>query len=47
MKNPPKLYNTLVQILGQYSHWLDKRHRYTLVWMIVGLLESQNTNLTS
>jgi hypothetical protein len=47
MKNPPKLYNTLVQILGQYSHWLDKRHLYTLVWMIVGLLESQNINLTS
>lgn len=47
MKNSPKLYNTLVQILGQYSHWLDKRHLYTLVWMIVGLLESQSINLTN
>lgn len=45
MKNTPRLYDTLVQILGQHAHWLDKRHLYTLIWMIVGLLESKVISL--
>jgi hypothetical protein len=45
MKNTPKVYNTLNQILGQHVHWLDKRHLYTLIWMIVGLIESQVISL--
>lgn len=40
MKNTPNLYDTMITILGQHTHWLDKRHLYTMVWMIVGLIES-------
>ncbi len=45
MKNTPNLYDTVVHILGQHTHWLDKRHFYTLTWMIVGLIESKTVNL--
>ena len=45
MKNTPKLYDTLIHILGQHTHWLDKRHYYTLAWMIVGLIESKTISL--
>ena len=45
MENTPKLYDTLIQILGQHAHWLDKRHLYTLTWMIVGLTESKVISL--
>jgi len=45
MKNTPKVYDTLIQILGQHVHWLDKRHLYTLIWMIVGLIESKVISL--
>jgi len=45
MKNTPKLYDTLVQLLGQHAQWLDKRHLYTLIWMIVGLIESKVISL--
>jgi len=39
------LYDTLIHILGQHTHWLDKRHLYTLAWMIVGLIESRVISL--
>lgn len=45
MKNTPNLYDTLFQILGQHFQWRDIRHLYTLVWMIVGLLESKTISL--
>ncbi len=45
MENTPKIYDTLIQILGQHAHWLDKRHLYTMVWMIVGLIESKVISL--
>lgn len=45
MKNTPKVYDTLIQILGQHVHWLDKRHLDTLIWMIVGLIESKVISL--
>lgn len=45
MKSTPNLYDTLIQILGQHTHWLDKRHLYTLTWMIVGLIESKVISL--
>ncbi len=45
MKNTPNLYDTLFQILGQHSHWRDIRHLHTLIWMIIGLLESKTINL--
>src|SRR5690606_27944074 len=46
MKSTPNLYDTLIAIFGQHRHWLDKRHMITLVWMIVGLLESGVISLT-
>lgn len=46
MKSTPNLYNTLVTILGQHDKWLDKRHFYTLTWMVVGLIMSKKVNLT-
>ena len=45
MKNTPNLYDTVICILGQHTHWLDKRHLYTLTWMIVGLIESKVISL--
>lgn len=41
MEGTPNLYNTLIDILGQPSHWRDIRHLHTLAWMIVGLLHSK------
>ncbi len=45
MKSTPNLYDTLIHILGQHKHWLDKRHLYTMTWMIVGLIESKVISL--
>lgn len=45
MKSSSNVYDTLIQILGQHKHWLDKRHLYTLTWMIVGLIESKTISL--
>ena len=45
MKNTPDLYDTLFQMLGQHSHWLDIRHLHTLAWMMVGLIKSKTINL--
>lgn len=46
MKSTPNLYNTLVTILGQHRQWLDKRHFYTLAWMVTGLIMSKTISLT-
>ena len=45
MESTPDLYDTLFQIFGQYRHWLDIRHLHTLIWMVVGLIESQTIKL--
>ena len=45
MKNTPNLYDTLIHMLDQHGHWLDQRHLYTFVWMIVGLIESKTIRL--
>jgi hypothetical protein len=47
MENTPRLYDTLVQVLSQHRQWLDVRHRKTLAWMMVGLIESGLISLTS
>lgn len=47
MKNTPNLYNTLIELLGQQSQWLDKRHLQTVVWMMVGLMASGLISLTA
>lgn len=45
MKNTPDLYNTLFQILGQYTQWRDIRHLHTLIWMVIGLIRSRQISL--
>jgi hypothetical protein len=47
MENTPRLYDTLVQMLSQHRKWLDVRHRQTLAWMMVGLIESGLISLAS
>jgi len=46
MKSPQDLNNTLTQLLEQPANWLDKRHLKTLIWMIIGLIESGLISLT-
>jgi len=38
---------TIVKILSQHKKWLDIRHMYTLVWMVVGLIKSEKISLTA
>lgn len=45
MENTPYLYNTLLDVLGQQSKWLDQRHRQTLAWMVMGLICSKTVSL--
>jgi hypothetical protein len=45
MENTPYLYDTLLRVLSQHSHWLDLRHLKTLAWMMVGLIHSHAISL--
>jgi len=45
MENTPYLYDTLLGVLGQHSKWLDRRHRQTLAWMMIGLICSKTVSL--
>jgi len=45
MENTPYLYDTLLDVLSQHSKWLDRRHRQTLAWMMVGLISSKTVSL--
>jgi hypothetical protein len=47
MENTPRLYDTLVTVLGQHRKWLDIRHLKTLAWMMVGLIGSGQISLTA
>lgn len=47
MQVKSRLYHTLVAGLSQVESWLDVRHMKTLVWMVVGLIESEKIGLTS
>jgi hypothetical protein len=47
MENTPRLYDTLLQVLSQHATWLDRRHRQTLAWMMVGLIHSGWISLTA
>jgi hypothetical protein len=46
MESTP-LYQTLLQVLGCHSNWLDLRHRKTLAWMINGLILSGKISLNA
>ena len=45
MENTPYLYETLVKMLSQRTHWVDFRHLKTLAWMMVGLIHSSSISL--
>ena len=46
MENTSRLYETLIQVLGQHRNWLDVRHFKTMAWMMVGLIQSECVNLS-
>lgn len=46
MENNLSMYDTLMKLLGQDAKWRDIRHLKTLVWMVVGLVESGLISLT-
>lgn len=46
MEDTSRLYDTLLETIGQYGRWLDKRHLKTLVWMLVGLIMTEKIGLT-
>jgi hypothetical protein len=45
MENTPRLYDELLKVIGQHGKWLDIRHLYTLVWMVVGLVQTGSVSL--
>ena len=47
MEASPRLYCELLALLGQHSSWRDIRHLYTLLWMVVGLIQSGCVSLTA
>ena len=46
MKNTLSTYDTLMTLFEQPTKWLDHRHLKTLVWMVIGLIESGAISLT-
>jgi Transposase DDE domain len=47
MENTPRLYDTLVQVLGQQTTWGDLRRLKTLAWMMVGLIHAGSISLSA
>jgi Transposase DDE domain len=47
MEKTPRLYNELVELLGQPEQWRDRRHLQTLAWMVVGLIQTSCVSLTA
>lgn len=45
MKKASKLHNALLDFVGQCD-WADQRHAYVLVWMVIGVIQEGNVNLT-
>jgi len=45
MKNTSRLYDALLAFVGQCA-WSDQRHAYVLVWMVIGVIQEGNVNLT-
>ena len=46
MENASRFYNALVALLISSQEWADLRHLYTLVWMVIGLIQAGSVNLT-
>ncbi len=47
MRIKSRLYNTIIKILSQHKKWLDVRHKFTLAWMVVGLIRSEKISPTA
>jgi len=47
MESTPRLSDTLVDVFSQHDNWRDRRHRKTVAWMMVGLIQSQLVRLTA
>lgn len=47
MRIKSRLYNTIIKALSQHKKWLDVRHKFTLAWMVVGLISSEKISLTA
>ena len=47
MRIKSRFYNTIVEILSQHKKWLDVRHKFTLAWMVVGLIRSEKISPTA
>jgi hypothetical protein len=47
MESTPCLSDTLVAVLSSHQNWVDRRYLKTLVWMLVGLIQSGNISLTA
>jgi len=47
MRIKSRLYNTIIKVLSQQKKWLDVRHKFTLAWMVVGLIRSEKISLTA
>ena len=47
MRIKSRLYNTIIKVLSQHKKWLDVRHKFTLAWMVVGLIRSEKISLTA
>ena len=47
MKVKSRLYNTIIKILSQHKKWYDVRHKFTLAWMVVGLIRSEKISPTA
>jgi len=47
MRIKSRFYNTIIKILSQHQKWLDVRHKFTLAWMVVGLIRSEKISPTA
>ena len=45
MKRAPRLYDVVLEFIRQCP-WSDFRHAVLLVWMVIGMIESGQVNLT-
>lgn len=46
MEATSRLYDDLLDLLGQPKNWADIRHLKTLVWMVIGVICSECITLT-
>lgn len=47
MRIKSRFYNTINKVLSQHQKWLDVRHKFTLAWMVIGLIRSEKISPTA